>query len=56
MIYSIIDSRTTNQALRIRGAERTSAPLPPKFSADVPFFADELFKCALFEKSIQKCT
>ena len=29
---------------------------PPKLSVDVPFFADEPFKCALFERSNQKCT
>ena len=32
------------------------APVPPKFSVDVPFFADEPFKRALFERSNQKCT
>ena len=28
----------------------------PKFSVEMPFFADEPFKCALFERSNQKCT
>ena len=28
----------------------------PKISVDVPFFADESFKCAPFEKSNQQCT
>ena len=35
------------------GAEGASTPPPPlpKFSANMPFFSDELFKCALFERS-----
>ena len=36
------------------GAEGASAP--PKLSVNVPFFADEPFKCALFERSNPKCT
>ena len=34
------------------------SPPPPtaKFSVVVPFFADEPFKCAFFERSNQKCT
>ena len=28
---------------------------PMKFSVDVPFFADKPSKCALFERSNQKC-
>ena len=41
-----------------QGAEGASAPSPPtqKFSVDVPFFADEPFKYALFERRNQKCT
>ena len=29
---------------------------PPNVSVDGPFFADEPFKCALFEKTNKKCT
>ena len=36
-----------------RGGQRGRQP---KFSLDVLFFADEPFKCALFEKSNEKCT
>ena len=38
-----------------QGGRGPSAP-PPKFPVDVPFFADEPFKCALFERTNQKCT
>ena len=30
------------------------ASTPPKFSVDVPFFADKPFKCGIFEESNQK--
>ena len=41
-----------NQKLGGGGAEGASAP--PKFSVDVPLFADEPFKCSLFERGNQK--
>ena len=43
--------------IRPSGAKggRGGVSLPPKFSVDVPFFADESFNCALFETSNQKC-
>ena len=34
---------------------REGVSLSPKFSVDVPLFSDEFFKCALFERSSQKC-
>ena len=43
----------SNQAFLSRGAEGASTP--QKFSVDMLFFADESFKCALFERSNQKC-
>ena len=41
------------QALRSTGEQRGRQP-PPKFSVDVPFFAGDSFKCALFERSNQQ--
>ena len=39
------------------GAQGECQPSPKKnFSVDAPFFADESYKCPLFERSNQKCT
>ena len=39
-----------------KGGEAEGPSALPKFSVDVPFFADGSFKCALFERSNEKCT
>lgn len=36
--------------------EAEGASGPPKFSVDVPLFADEPFQCALFQRSNEKGT
>ena len=47
------NSQILIQALRSKeGAE--GAPAPQKFSVNVPFFFDEPFRCALFERSNQR--
>ena len=39
------------------GGRGSVSPPPQKnFSVDAPFFADESYKCPLFERSNQKCT
>ena len=60
MSYSSWEEILFRQAFRSSEAEGVSAcpPSPnlPKFSVDVPFFADAPFKCGVFERSNQKCT